>query len=130
MHACEPSISPANQLRRWKRLVHLPDEGVDVLLTVTKVTTLDVVLELASAEATSGVGELEGPEEVGGLLEVGAGGDDLVDEILNTEDVVLAEVLFDDLVVGEGDALLGDLAISTLVDQLADSFEVGLAING
>ena len=74
MHACEPSISPANQLRRWKRLVHLPDEGVDVLLTVTKVTTLDVVLELAGTEATSGVGELEGPQEVRGLeAQVGHG---------------------------------------------------------
>ena len=111
-------------------LVHLSDQRVDVGLPVAKVTTLDKVLELARPPAAVGVGELEGPEEVGGLLEVGAGGDDLVDEILNTEDVVLAEVLFDDLVVGEGDALLGDLAISTLVDQLADSFEVGLAING
>ena len=114
MHACEPSISPANQLRRWKRLVHLPDEGVDVLLTVTKVTTLDVVLELASAEATSGVGELEGPEEVGGLLEVGADGVDLVDEILHTDHAVLSEVLLDDLVVSQRQALLVNLAISAL----------------
>lgn len=85
------------------------------------------MLELARPPAAVGVGELERPEEVGGLLEVGAGGDDLVNEILNTEDVVLAEVLLDDLVVGKGNALLGDLAISALVDQFADSFEIGLA---
>ena len=49
-------------------------------------------------------------------------------EVLNAEDVVLAEVLLDDLVVGEGDALLVDLAVSALVDQLADGLEVGLAV--
>jgi hypothetical protein len=35
-------------------LVHLADETVDVLLTVTSVTTLDEVLELAGAETASG----------------------------------------------------------------------------
>jgi len=127
-HACEPSISPANQLRRWKRLVHLPDEGVDVLLTVTKVTTLDVVLELASAEATSGVGELEGPEEVGGLLEVGADGVDLVDQVLHADNAVLGKVLLDDGVVGEGNTLLVDLGVSALVDELADGLQVGVTV--
>ena len=63
-----------------------------MLLTVAKVTTLDVVLELAGTEATSGVGELEGPEEVGGLLEVGADSVDLGGEGLNADDAELAEV--------------------------------------
>ena len=51
-------------------------------------------------------------------------------EVLNAEDVVLAEVLLDDLVVGEGDALLVDLAVSALVDKLADGLEVRLAKYG
>lgn len=114
--------------RRWKRLVHLPDEGVDVLLTVAKVTTLDVVLELAGTEATSGVGELEGPEEVGGLLEVGADGVDLVDQVLHADNAVLGEVLLDDGVVGEGNALLVDLGVTALVDELADGLEVGVTV--
>jgi hypothetical protein len=50
-----------------------------------------------------------------------------VDQVLNAENVVLAEVLLDDLVVGEGDALLADLAVSALVDQFTDGLEVGLA---
>ena len=87
-------------------LVHLADEAVDVLLTVTVVTTLDEVLELAGVEATSGVGELEGPQEVVGLLEVGANGVDLVDQILHADNAVLAEVLLNDLVVSEGNTLL------------------------
>ena len=99
-----------------------------MLLTVAKITTLDEVLELAGAEATSRVAELEGPQEVGGLLEVGADRVDLVDEILHADDAVLAEVLLDDGVVGEGDALLVNLAVSALVNELTDALEVGVTI--
>jgi hypothetical protein len=99
-----------------------------VLLTVAKVTTLDVVLELAGTEATSRVGELEGPEEVGGLLEVGADGVDLVDQVLHADNAVLGKVLLDDGVVGEGNALLVDLGVSALVDELADGLQVGVTV--
>jgi hypothetical protein len=111
-----------------RNLVHLADESVDVLLTVTGVTTLDVVLELASAETAGGVGQLEGPEEVVGLLEVGANSVDLVDQILHADNAELAEVLLDDLVVGEGSALLVDLSVTTLVQKLADGLQVGVAV--
>ena len=126
--------------------VHLPDELVDVGFPVTEVTTLDVVLELACPPAAGGVGELEWPEEVGclgltleskknkvpdgrfaHLLEVGPGGENLVNEILNGEDIVQLEGLLDDTVVGERDALLVDLAVSTLVDQLANRLQIRLA---
>ena len=121
--------NPAQTFRRaFKRLVHLLDEGVDEVLAVAKVTTLDEVLELARAEATGGRGQLEGPQEVGGLLEVGADGVDLVDQVLNADDAVLAEVLLDELVVGDGQALLVDLAVAALVDKLTDGLEVGVAV--
>ena len=61
------------------------------------------------------------------MLEVGAHSVDLVDEIFHADDTVLAEVLLDDGVVGEGDALLVDLAVSALVDQLTDGLEVRFA---
>lgn len=87
------------------------------------------MLELAGAEATGRVGELEGPEEVGGLLEVRADGVDLVDQVLHADDAVLAEVLLDDGVVGERDALLlAGLGVAALVDELADGLEVGVAV--
>ena len=117
-----PSTSQADQC-----LVHLADELVDVGLPVAEVTTLDEVLELPCPPAASGVGELERPEEVVGLLEVRASGEDLVDEIFDGEDVVLAEGLLDDLVVGKGDALLVDLSVAALVDKLTDGLQVGLA---
>lgn len=114
--------------QKEENLVHLADETVDVLLTVTGVTTLDVVLELAGAEATVGVGELEGPQEVVGLLEVGANGVDLVDEILHADNAELAEVLLDDLVVGQGSALLVDLSVTALVEKLTDGLQVGVTV--
>ena len=57
------------------------------------------MLELPGAETTSGGRELEGPEEVGGLLEVGPNGVNLVDQVLNRDNSVLSKVLFDQGVV-------------------------------
>ena len=87
------------------------------------------MLELAGAETTVVVGELEGPQEVVGLLEVGANSVDLVDQILHTDNAVLAEVLLDDLVVGEGNTLLVDLSVTTLVQKLADGLQVGVTVS-
>jgi len=111
------------------RLVHLADETVDGLLAVAKITTFDEVAELAGAESTVRVAKLEGPEEVGGLLEVGANSVDLMDEIFHADNAVLAEVLLNDGVVGKSDTLLVDLAVSTLVDELLDGLQVGVTVS-
>ena len=110
-------------------LVHLPNESIDVLFPVAQVTTLDEMLELARPEATSGVAELERPEEVARLLEVGSDGVNLVDHVLHADNTVFAEMLLDDGVVGERDAmLLGRLGVATLVDELTDGLDVGVAV--
>jgi len=109
-------------------LVHLLDESIDVLLSVTKITTLDEVLELSGTETTSRVGQLEWPEEVAGLLEVGSDGEDLVNQIFHADNTVLAKVVLNKLVVGKSNSLLVDLAVSSLVDELSDRLEVGVAI--
>ena len=106
----------------------MSDESVDLVLAVTQVTTFDEVLEFSGAEATVGVAELEGPQEVGGLLKVGTDSDDLVNKILHADDTVFAEALLDDGVVGEGNALLVDLAVAALVDELLDALEVGVTV--
>ena len=85
-----------------------------MVFTVAQVTTLDEVLKLPLVEAAVGAVQLEGPQEVRGLLKVGADGVDLVDEILHTDHAVLSEVLLDDLVVCQRQALLVNLAISAL----------------
>jgi hypothetical protein len=86
------------------------------------------MLEFSGAETSSGVAELERPQEVGSLLEVGADGEDLVDQVLNADDTVLAEAALNDGVVGESNALLVDLSVSTLVDELTDGLQVGVSV--
>ena len=53
--------------------------------------------------------QLEGPQEVGGVLEVGSNSEDLVDQVLNTDDAHLAQLALDDLVGGDGSAVAIDL---------------------
>lgn len=62
------------------------------------------------------------------LLEVRPNGVDLMYEILDGEDIVLAERLLDDRVAAQGNACLIDFAVTALVDQLADSLEVRFTI--
>lgn len=99
-----------------------------MLLPVAQVTALDEVLELPRVETTSGVAQLEWPQEVRGLLEVGADSENLVDEILDTDNAVLAQRRLDDGVVGKSNALLVNLAVAALVDELLDALQVGVAI--
>jgi hypothetical protein len=122
------SFPNSAQTARRSSLVHACDESVDEVLAVTKITTLDEVLELPGAETTSGGRELEWPEEVAGLLEVGADGVDLVDEVLDADNAELAEVLLDELVISDGQTLLVDLSVTALVDELTDGLQVGVTV--
>lgn len=76
--------------------------------------------------SSSGRVELEGPEEVGGGLEVGAAGLDFIDEVLDADDVLLSESLLDGEVGAEGDALSVDLAEASFIYQLSDGLSVGI----
>lgn len=66
---------------------------VDEGLAVAMVTSLDVVPGLLSVSSAS-VAQLERPEEVVCLLEVGPNGDYLMDQVFNTNDAVFAQNLF------------------------------------
>lgn len=101
-------------------LVHLLDQSIDMLLAIAKITTFDEMLELACPETSSGVRELERPQEVANLLEVWSNSEDLVNDVLNANDAVFSQVLLNDGIVGESNSLLVDLAISSLVDQFTN----------
>jgi hypothetical protein len=87
------------------------------------------MLELSCSESTSWVTELKWPEEVVGLLEIWTNGEDLVNKILNADDTVLSKAFFDQSIVGESNALLVDLSVSTLVNQLTNGLQVGVSIS-
>ena len=82
-------------------LNHQLEEGVDLVLPVAEVTTLHEVVSLLPPSA-GGVVQLEGPQEVRGVLEVGADSQNLVDKILHADDAHLAELGLDDVVGGDG----------------------------
>ena len=83
------------------------------------VTPISSSLERMSllGESSSRASELEWPEEVVGLLKVGATVLDFVYEVFDTSDSVLAEGSFNEGVVGQGNSLFIDLSVSSLVDK-------------
>lgn len=64
MHSPLVATAPPEMQLKTNKSVHLSDELVDVFLPVSKVTSLDEVLELSCSPATGGVGELKWPQEV------------------------------------------------------------------
>ena len=68
--------------------------------------------------------QLERPQEVGGIPEVGSDGKDFVDEVLDTDEVVLAQVGLNKVVGGDGRPAVLDLGEPALVDELADALDV------
>jgi len=70
-------------------LDHLPQQSVDLVLTTTKVTSIDEVVVLLSPSAIRRV-EFEVPQKVSCLLEVGSNGVNLVNQILHANDSILA----------------------------------------
>jgi len=63
------------------------------------------------------------------LLKVGSNSSNFVHEVLNAEDIKLAKRLLDNIVVDEGNALLVDLAVASLIDQFTDGLQIWLAAN-
>lgn len=78
--------------------------------------------------AAGWVVELERPEEVGDGLKGRAGSHNLVHNVFNADDALVAECAFDDGVVGERGSSLLHLAVATLVDEVPDSLEVRVTV--
>jgi len=98
---------------------------VNGFFSVTPITTLHEGVSLV-AESTLGGGELEGPQEVVSFLEVGSDIVDFVDQIFSADDAELTKGLFNDNIAGDGDSLLVDLTITSLVDQVRKSMSGGI----
>ena len=79
-------------------------------------------------KALLGRAELERPEEVVGLLELGTDGGDLVNEIFNAGKAELAEGSLNNRVVTERNSLAIDLTVASLVDELSDQALGGVSV--
>ena len=123
-----PNNSEGNSVRLlyfilYKALVHFANKLIDLVLSVSMVTTLNKVRGNL-AEATPGRTELHGPQAVVGFLKVLAHWVDLMDEILNADDTILAQLLLNDWIVSDGNTLFVDFAMATLVDQLSHTLQI------
>lgn len=107
---------------------HSLNQFVDLVLSVAPDATIVVRMSLLS-EALLGRVELEGPEEVVDLLEVGSNGGDFVDKILNAGNtVLLSKDVLNDGVVSQGDSRAVDLSEASLVNELGNGSLRGVAI--
>jgi hypothetical protein len=52
-----------------------------------------------------------------------------VDQIFHADNAVLAEVFFNERIVGQSNALLVDLTVTALVNELANGLKVGISIS-
>jgi len=108
-------------------LDHFLEEVIDLVLSVAKVSTLNKVVGLLSP-STSWVVELEWPQEVRGILEVGSNSQDLVDQVFNADDSKFTKRLLNDLVGSDWGSVSVNLDKSTLVDKITNSLEVGTSV--
>ena len=110
-------------------LDHSLDKLVDFLSTVTSFSTLKEVNELGLVgESSTWAGKLERPQKVVRFLEVRSHGGKFVDKVGTALDTDGSNALFNDRVVGNGDALLVKLSESTLVDKLLDGLTGRVAV--
>ena len=120
-------MNDCNKHKTCTALNHSINKLANENLMVTIVTTLIEVTELL-AETTSRSVQLEWPEEVGGLLEVRTNSVDFMNEIFHRDNTELTENSLDLLVVHKRNTLTIQLGITTLVNEVTDSLEVGVTI--
>jgi len=70
--------------------------------------------------------QLEGPQEVGGLLEMRSDGEDFVDEIFCANNVEFTKGLLYESIVVQWNSTSLDLSVSTLVYQIPDRLQIGI----
>lgn len=102
---------------------------IDLGFTVTSVTTFHKVLDFASVETAVGRTQLEGPQEIVGSLEVGADSHNFVDQVFHTNNAKVAQSSLDDLVVRKRNTLTVHFTMASLVDQLTNTLQVGIAVS-
>ena len=104
------------------------DQSVDLVLTVSVVTTLLEVEDLLVPSTVRGR-QLEGGQELVDVLELVTAGVELVDHVLNADNTVLSDGVLDHGVVGDGLPLLVDVDVPSLVNKLFDGLEVGVTVS-
>jgi hypothetical protein len=107
-------------------LIHSLSKLVDALFSVTGISSFDKVLNNRT-ESTSRRVEVEGPQKSVNSGKVRSHSGDFVDDIFNANNSEFSEVLFNDMVVQNGNSLTIHFNGSSFVDEFANSFQVGVS---
>ena len=87
------------------------------------VTAFNKVCSLLSI-STTGIAQLEWPQEIVGLLEMLSNSKDLMDKVLHADDAIATKTLLNDGIISEGCPALLNFAKSSFVNQLSYTFQV------
>ena len=74
--------------------------------------------------STTSVAQFKWPQEITGFLKVFSNGENLMDEILHTDDAILAEALLNDRIVSKGRPSLINFTKSSFVDQFSHTLQI------
>jgi hypothetical protein len=86
------------------------------------------MLKLFRPPPTGRITQLEGPQKVVGLLEIGSHCEYFMNQILHTLDTIFTQGIGNERIVCERDSGTINFPVATFVDEVADRFEVGFAV--
>jgi len=104
------------------------DKTVDFVFSVAGISSFLEVDGLFVVSALGGA-QFERPQEFVHSFELLSDGEDLVDDIFDADDSIFAEFLSDQVVVGDGDSLPLDLQEASLIQQVANGFEIRRSVS-
>ena len=110
-------------------LKHLLDQSVDLVTLLAASATLVEVVELLANHTALGGGELDGPKEVGDSLELRTDGENLVDNVLNALEALVAKTGLNNSVRTNRHALSGQLHVASLVEEILHGLKVGVTVS-
>jgi len=99
------------------------NHSVDSVCTISERTSV-VVMSVDACISSLWWVEVECPESTIDVSKVWSDGVDFVNDVFNANASVVSETSLNQFVVGDCDALLVDLEVSTLVDQFTDGLQV------
>jgi len=106
-----------------KKVLFGSNEIINLVFTVSGVSSFLEVNGLLFITSPWWV-QLEGPQKFVRTFEMLSDGVNLMDEIFNTDDPLVLELLLDETIVGDRDSLSSDLEEPAFVDEMLDSLQV------
>jgi hypothetical protein len=121
-----------NKGERGEALIHGLHQAIDIKVSITCIATLGIMLRFSRFPrllfVAIWVTQFKGPKKVADLLKMVTDCVNLMDDVFNADNAMLAQMLFDDIIVIDGQSLTLDFDVASFVNQLSHGFEVGRSV--